>query len=479
MRIVERVRNFFARGVVSNTSLPAAIGTALGGGWHRIHEPFTGAWQRNMSKIVHRDVTNYSTVYACMSRISSDIGKLPFSVKRRDSNGLWTDDRHQTVSALLKRPNAYQTPAQFREAWVLSKLSTGNTYVLMQRERNVVTRLWVLDPARVQPMIAESGDVFYQLKYGTGNNLLPENYPGDELIVPASDIIHDREMALHHQLVGVGPLAAAYLAASKNIEIQSNAEACFRNAAQPGGILTAPAGMSDEDAQLVKDYWQKEQTGDNVGKVAVIGADMKFTPFAFKAADSQMVEQLRYTDEQISHAFGIPPFKVGIGSIPAGLKVDDLNQMYYADALQARIEARADRRPFRRGDDVGVELNLEPLLRMDAQKLGEVEGQLVKDGIKAPNEARRRFGLAPLTGGDSVYLQQQNYSMEALAKRDSSPDPFGTGDTSERSVDRRQMLTRDVPTNGGKRRARYNHDDGTWDVELDSGNWLRRIRQAA
>ena len=478
MRIVERVRNLFARGVVSSTSLPAAIDTALGGGWNRVHEPFTGAWQRNMSNIVHRDVTNYSTVYACMSRISSDIGKLPFSVKRRDANGLWTDDRHQTVSALLKRPNAYQTPAQFREAWVLSKLTTGNTYVLMARERNVVTRLWVLDPARVQPMISESGDVFYQLKYGTNNNLLPDGYPGDELIVPASEIIHDREMALHHQLIGIAPLAAACPAASKNIEIQRNAEAFFRNSAQPGGLLTAPAGMSEKDAQAVKDYWHKEQSGNNTGKVAVIGADMKFTPFAFKAADSQMVEQLRYTDEQIAHAFGIPPFKVGIGSIPAGMKVDDLNQMYYTDALQARIEAMEDclDRALGLGDDVGVELNLEPLLRMDPGKLAEVHAALTGAGIEAPNEARRHFGLTPITGGDTVYLQQQNYSLAALAKRDSSPDPFGNS-IGERQLRRGALVTKDMPTSTGKRRARYNHDDGTWDVELDNGNWLRRMRQ--
>jgi hypothetical protein len=29
-------------------------------------------------------------------------------------------------------------------------------------------------------------------------------------------------------------------------------------------------------------------------------------------------------------------------------------------------------------------------------------------------------------GGDSAYLQQQNFSLEALAKRDAQPDPFGT-----------------------------------------------------
>jgi HK97 family phage portal protein len=450
-----------------------------GGGWRRILEPFTGAWQRGISLLTQEDVRTYSTVYACLSRISSDIGKLPFTVKKRDSNGLWRDERHQTASPLLRRPNGYQTPAQFREAWILSKLTAGNTYVLKGRdERYAVTRLWVLDPTKVQPLVSESGEVFYQLNYGRGENLLPSKYPGEQLIVPASDIIHDREMPLFHQLVGVAPLAAAGLAAQKNVRIQRNAAEYFANGANPGGLLTAPAGMADEDAQAVKQYWDTNFQGSNAGKVAVIGADMKFTSFAFKAIDSQMVEQLRYSDEQVCHAFGMPPFKVGIGSAPAGMKVDDLNQLYYSDALQARIEAMEDCLDQALGmdDDTGVELNLEPLLRMDVGKQAEVHAALTGAGIETPNEARRRFGLAPLPGGDSVYLQQQNYSLEALAKRDSSPDPFGTGKSDgQRSA---SLLTRDMAT-ARKRRARYNHDDGTWDVELEPGNWLRRVKQAA
>ena len=42
-----------------------------------------------------------------------------------------------------------------------------------------------------------------------------------------------------------------------------------------------------------------------------------------------------------------------------------------------------------------------------------------------PDEARARMNLPPVEGGDAVYLQQQNYSLAALAKRDAQPDPFG------------------------------------------------------
>jgi phage portal protein BeeE len=45
-------------------------------------------------------------------------------------------------------------------------------------------------------------------------------------------------------------------------------------------------------------------------------------------------------------------------------------------------------------------------------------------GVMAPNEGRAKFDLKPVKGGDQPYLQQQNYSLEALAKRDAQEDPF-------------------------------------------------------
>jgi hypothetical protein len=39
------------------------------------------------------------------------------------------------------------------------------------------------------------------------------------------------------------------------------------------------------------------------------------------------------------------------------------------------------------------------------------------------NEARATIGLPPVEGGDTPYLQQQNYALSALARRDTQPAP--------------------------------------------------------
>lgn len=406
-------------------SAKKALHTIPTRGWHRIiREPYAGAWQRNDEERAET-LLGYPTLYACLNRIAQDIGKLPYRLMLEQDNGIWVTDKSNTSYwPVLRKPNHYQTAQQFREAWVLSKLQHGNTYILKGfDERGVVNRLYVLDPCRVMPMVSDSGDVFYQLNYRDSANLLPAEYPGEQLIVPARDIIHDRINCLFHQLVGVPPLCAGYWPAVKNLKILKDSTKFFTNGAQPGGILTAPAGMSEDDAAQVKAYWDENFTGENRGKVGVIGADMKFTPFAFKAADSQLVEQMRYSDEQICQPFGIPPFKIGIGSIPAGLGVDAINQLYYADALQGHIESMENLldEGMKISRPLGVELDLEPLLRMDVGKQAEVAVKLVGGGIKTPNEGRLPFNLPPLDGGDTVFLQQQDLPLEQ-ARLNRSPN---------------------------------------------------------
>lgn len=419
--------------------------TSNASGFMRILEPFTGAWQANVEER-RGDIVTYPTLYACIYRIASDIGKLPFTLKSY-ANGISTGVSNPAYDPVLRKPNGYQTPAQFREYWLITKLVQGNAYILKRRDnRGIVVDLYVLNPERVMPMVTDAGNVYYQLQTDAINTL-PVGYPADRLIVPASEIIHDRCMTIHHPLIGVPPLAAANWPATKNLKILRNATKFFSNNAQPGGLLSAPVGMREADAQKIKEYWATNFSGDNSGKVAIIGADMKFTSFAVNSVDAQMVEQMRYSDEQICQPFGIPPFKVGIGSIPTGLGVDGVNQLYYADALQTHIEHMEWLLDdgLKISAPLGVELDLDPLLRMDAGKRAEVETALVGGKIKTPDEGRAGFNLPPIDGGDTLWGQHQDYPLGVLATRNDlapvePPAPAGLSEDDQSDLEEAKSI---------------------------------------
>lgn len=389
-----------------------------------IRESYPGAWQQNV-EIDQNATLAFHAVFACMTLIASDISKLRVKLVASDTTGIWSETTSAAYSPVLRKPNSFQNRIQFFESWFLSKLSRGNTYILKRRDqRNVVVGLYVLDPGRVKPLVADDGSVFYELQADSISGVT------GAVVVPAREIIHDRFNCLFHPLVGLSPLYANGLAAAQGLNAQTNSAQLFGNQSRPGGILTAPGNIGADAARELKDSWHTNYGGKNSGKVAVLGGGMKYETIAITPDDAQLVEQLRWTAEVVCSTFHVPPYKLGIGNMPTNSNVQSLNLEYYTQALQSLIEAAElcldEGLGIGEGFGLGVEFDLDGLLRMDTKALVEAEAMATGAGIKKIDEARRRLDLGPIEGGNTAYLQQQNYSLAALARRDSQNDPFAS-----------------------------------------------------
>jgi len=388
-------------------------------GWFSVLESFPGAWQRNV-EVNFDSVLSYHADFACRTLIASDIAKLRIKLVEEDENGIWSEVKRNPYSTVLNKPNHFQTRIQFMESWVLSKLQTGNTYVLKQRNgRNKVVRLYVLDPALVTPLVADNGDVYYRLDTDVLAGL-PQS-----ITVPAREIIHDRFNCFYHQLVGLSPIFAGGLAAMQGLAIQNDSTSFFQNGATPGGVLTAPGAISDETAARLQKHWNDNYTGKNAGKVAVVGDGMRYESLKAKAIDAQLIDQLRWSATVVCSVYHVPPYKAGVGEMPANNSIESLNLEYYSQCLQVLIESIEEclDKGLGTGDGLGTEFDTDNLLRMDT--VSQMEAMDKSKGILSTNEMRQKLGYKPVTGGNSPMVQQQNYSLEALAKRDAKEDPFG------------------------------------------------------
>ena len=258
-----------------------------------------------------------------------------------------------------------------------------------------------------------------------------DNIPGvtEQIIVPAREIIHDRFNCLYHPLVGVSPIYACGLAATQGLRIQDNSARFFENHSSPGGILTAPGKIEESTAKRLKDYWEGNFSGANVGKVAVLGDDLKYQGMTVSPVDAQLVEQLRWTAETVCSVFRVPAHMVGVGPQPTHNNVQALLTGYYAQCLQALIEAAETVLDdgLGTGEKIGVEFDTSSLLRMDTATQVKSLTDAIGGSLMAVNEARVKLDLPPLAGGDSVFLQQQYFSLQALAERDAN-SPFSKPD---------------------------------------------------
>ncbi|WP_269914016.1 phage portal protein [Acinetobacter sp. HY1485] len=393
------------------------------GGWGPlIHEPHTGAWQEN-KELTLKDNASFYAVFSCVSLIAKDIAKMPVLLKKWQQGVLVEADRPKKLQRVLERPNNYQNWQQLQEQWTTSLLLRGNTYVYKQRDAfGWIIRLVVLNPDLVKPLVDEHGNVFYQLSTDNLSQSKSE-------IVPASEIIHDRINCFYHPLVGLTPIVACAAASAQGLSILENAQNFFKNSSRPGGILAAPGPIDKDKAQEVQNRWNQKYSGNNFGQIAVMGDDLKYTPIGISAADSQLIEQLGMSARIVCTAFHVPPFKVAIGDVQSGIKIGDLNEIYYSDCLQAYIEARENL--LDEGLDLksyGVQafLDLDVLIRMDSVSQMDCFEKGIRMGVYAPNEVRQKLGYLPVKGGESPLIQQQNYSLAALAKRDAKDDPFAS-----------------------------------------------------
>lgn len=411
------------RSLLSTVTRPLFSRTS--GGWWPlvVREPYTGAWQAN-AEIRLESVLANPAVFACISLIASDIAKCRLRLVMLD-DGIWEETTSPAFSPVLKKPNRYQTIVQFLETWMYSKLPTGNSYVLKERDnRGVVRALYVLDPSRVVPLVTPAHDVYYELRRDDLSGVAEDS--GNPLVVPASEIIHDRFNTLFHPLVGISPLFACSGAANQGLQIQSNSTQFFAKGSNPSGVLTAPGVISQDTADRLKAYFETEFSGANAGKVAVVGDGLKYDKLSATAVDSQLIEQLKWTTETVCSAFHVPAALIDSSHQPPYANSEPLLQQYYSQCLQTlmtALETSLDE-GLELPSPYGTEFDIDDLLWFDTKTRTNAAAEAIRGGTLSPNEARAKyFGLGKVDGGDSPYLQQQNFSLAALAERDAN-DPF-------------------------------------------------------
>lgn len=416
-----KVRSAFraASRAYKSGNLTPADSNRSGRVWRTVAEFRAGGFQQDDTTLGEGEQINVMTtavVYSCIRLLVWDISKLPAQVCKL-LKGVWTEERHQTLTPLIRRPNYYQGWIDFIQSWLFSYFIAGNAYIIKTREGGRITQLIVLDPALCQPLVdRETGAIVYRI----GQDPLTPISEEDTL-VPASEIIHHRYMAFGHPLIGSSLLVRAQMAARLRTGIiDANANLATNNAVPPG-VLIAPEGLSPEQLAEIERVWNARKSG----KIPVVDAAFKFESLQAKFIDSQSKEFAEVAAVDVCCAAGVPPWKVGMGARPMSVNVEAANIIYYQDSLQLPIEHIEQLLDIGLdvADDVYIRVCRDELFLMDSATRASVHAILVK-GIMAPDEARQQWNLPPVPGGADVYMQQQNYSLSALQKRDqAAPAP--------------------------------------------------------
>ena len=401
------------RGIISS-AIQQVYSALWGGAGVGPRETFAGQWQsssRDMTgTMTSKSPLSHSAVYTCINNIASDISKLTLRVMRPRSTGGFEPHFNHPVFRVLNKPNHYQTSLQFLLQYIGSKMWTGNAYVILFRDaRGVVESMHVLDPTTVTPAITTDGSVWYMVKANNLNNLSEDTY------IPARDILHDRAITLFHPLIGVSPLFAAAVSAMTGNSISANSELFFSNMSRASGTLTAPGEIPQSTADRLKKEWDGNYAGLGFGKVAVLGAGITWTPLTMTAVDAQLIEQLRWTVEDIGRVYRVPGFMLGETKMTYK-NSEQLSRYYFSNCLSHHIESleQCFDQKFEMKDGNEIKFDLSPLFRMETDLRYETHTKALTSGIKSINEVRAEEDLPPVKGGEEPRLQMQYIPLSMI-----------------------------------------------------------------
>lgn len=380
-----------------------------------------GSWQMNRNA-PHRgmELIAFSAVYGCVNVISSDIAKLPVEVYEVDlDDGARTVRRRDYYAELFRRPNQYQTGSDFLQVFVQSYLMQGNTYcwIAKRNGRGEPAELHVLNPHRVQALITETGEIFYEC----GEDYLAGLPQGAR--IPERDMIHHRLPLLPgYPLVGVTPIFAAAASSALGLQILRDSQQFFGNASRPSGLLSTEQHISDDLATRYKQEWDQAYRGQEFGKTALLGGGMKWQPLTITAQDAQLIEQLRYSVEDVARVFRVPPFMLGDMSKVTYRNTEHMTRAYLTGCLSWHLEALQQRfeYAFAFEPQFQIRFDLSAMLRTEIDVRFAAYQQGLSGGWLSANEVRAQEGLPPVDGGDEPRVQMQ---YVPLSQADGPPEP--------------------------------------------------------
>ena len=347
-------------------------------------------------------------VYACVRIISSAVATMPLHIKERRDEGQRIDASDSPLWKLVQRkPNAWQTPVQFRRQMHVHLLLRGNAYARIVRSMGKVVALQPLHPDRVRVKQLATGELQYSYHKESGS----------PVILAQSEVMHLVGMTLDDGFTGVSPITYARNTIGLSISMEDHGRDTFKNGARFSSVLRHPHQLGKEGQETLRaslDAYRKG--GENEGKALILEEGMDVSNISMTAEDIQWIEGRKFTRADIAMFFGVPPHMIGDTekSTSWGSGIEQQSLGFVAYTLEDHLttwEQSINRDLVEDGENLYARFNRSALVKGDHKTRTEAHALAVQYGLMSPNEVRALEDMNPRDGGD-IYYPPPNMTAE-------------------------------------------------------------------
>lgn len=330
-------------------------------------------------------------VYACVGLIADALSTTPIDVYRKSPDGQRVP---LDTPPLLRTPSGSMVLVEWLFPFFSSLLLRGNTFGYKDNfdELGYPREVLLIHPydASVTRRSRYDPEVVYRFN---GAEVPPERVLHVKGFTLPGDLLGLSPIAYHAQMIGMG-LAASDFGAQ-----------FYVNGGQPTAVLQSDMPVNKEQADILKERVLSVIRGKR--EPIVLGGGAKWTPISVPPAESQFLETMRYSVNDVARIFHVPAEKIG-GTVEGGTVTyanREANVIeFQTDALlpnAVRFEQHISRLlPNRQY----AKFNMDAAIRVDLKTRYEAHQIGIQSKFLLPDEARELEDRLPLTAAQKEEL---------------------------------------------------------------------------
>lgn len=361
---------------------------------------------RHSTAVTPETVIQIPEVYDCLKVLSQSIAQLPFFVYEAGNDGSRRRLSDHPVTRLLgEQANLTQetTAFELREQLTWDAALHRNAYAQLRVNRRspIGVELVRIDPLAVTVKISQTdGSFYYEVADGSARRIvLPE------------EILHLRVAPLQsNNICGRSLLSDGYRVFSRALVLEDYAFRFFENDATPGGIIEySGVTKTQEEADKLRDKWQRMFSGRKRGQVAILEGGGKFVTTRTENNKNQFIETYKEIALQICRLWRMPPHKVGVMDKASFASIEQQALEFVIDTLMPWLVMweQAVRHKLLTDPRHYAHHNVAGLLRGDLKSRYESYAIARNWGWLSVNDIRRLENMNPIISGD-IYLEPLN-----------------------------------------------------------------------
>ena len=355
-----------------------------------------------------------ATVLSCVNLIAQGVAQLPWRVQLGNN----PQDGHQ-VNQVLRRPNSFQTPYDFKNALVTDLLVFGNAFVRVNRSTNGrVTNIIPMDPADMSISANTMGLPLYRHDtYGE---------------MTSQEVVHIRDIANHDVEGQSRVLLAAERVGALNAADRLIAET-FANGVSMNYAVEMEAQLDEVSRKALYEQLKAAfgQGGSRRGGVAVLEGGKLSAIKGSTPADADLQNLRSMLIEEIAALFRVPASLVGGSGDQKYNNVSARMAGMYRDTyapLITNIEQSFTRLLLPPGENE-VKFDVSDLVKGDLQtQITLATTAAGGAAFMTQNEARTFIGLDPLSDPEYDKLPGEKAPEEVESDPDARRGEDNTDD---------------------------------------------------